>query len=69
MTMTMIQVILYLSVAIHLVHCRPIRSTSRRNCDLVLDCNDTSVEKDMGKFNDIFVDLVNTISSSNVRLH
>ena len=52
--MTMIQVILYLSVAIHLVHCRPVHSRSRRNSDPVPDCNDASVKEDISEFNHIF---------------
>ena len=48
MTMTMIQVILYLSVAFHLVHCLPIHSRSRRDSDLEPNCTD------INEFNQIF---------------
>ena len=48
MTVTMIQVILYLSVAILLVHCWPIHSRSKRNSDLEPDCTDIAA------FNKIF---------------
>ena len=68
MTMTMIQVILYLSVAIHLVYCWPMHSRSIRNSDSELDCNDES-EQDISDIRDIFEILFNTTRDSPVRLN
>ena len=69
MTMTMIQVILYLSVAIHLVHCWPIHSRSRRT-----DCSNiesAQQEKDRSGFRKILEDEIFTkkISDQTVRLN
>ena len=63
MTLTMIQVILFLSVAIHLVHCRPIYSRSRIQSDSVPDCTD------IAEFNDIFENFWSNISNPTVRLN
>ena len=76
MTMTMIQVILYLSVAIHLVHCWPIHSRSRRNSDsvpdcnhLVLDCSEGSAHKQhITGFNSIFENFFRKLNNA-VRLN
>ena len=68
-TMTMVQVILYLSVAIHLVHCRLLHSRSRRNSDSVPDCSNESVKQDISEFNDIFTNFWSKRSNQIVRLN
>ena len=61
--MKLIQVILYLTLVSHLVYCRAIQrdlntfaKISKRN----LDCNnsDSEVVMDIGKFNEIFINLL-----------
>ena len=66
--MIMIKVILYLTVAIHLVHCWPIHSRSRRNSDSILDCSNESVAQDISEFNDIFINFWNGTNET-VRLN
>ena len=58
-----LEAILLLSVAIHLVYCCAVPNRSRRQADRigismpVLNCSGTSAHtQDIGKFNDIFLD-------------
>ena len=66
--MITIQVILYLTVAVHLVLCWPMHSRSRRNSDSIPDCSSESVKQDISEFNDIFISFWNK-GNQTVRLN